>query len=388
MAVAVSVIVVSVIFVAGLGRSGAAEQGEGGDGGGDECCGFHILVIGGFASFDGGILEIFDGGREIFRHSPAVALEEKIQWLQRTPLRGRLLVGVSGGADSVALLQLLLENGFRNLVVCHLDHFLRGRASTADALFVKRLAVKLGLPCELGWADVRKRMETHGESMETAARNERHAFFARCAVKHRCRKILLAHHADDQAETVLWNLLRGSHGLKGMRGEQQITVDGVRLNIVRPLLGVRHAELVAWMQERGHRWREDASNLEPVAVRNRLRNEALPLLAEISGRDPVAALVRGTEDSAEREDFENELLQAAKLLDPQGRLHLPALRKLPPALQRAALHRFLLDHAVPGTDRALLDRAMGLLEVSNPAVVNLPGGRRLRRGAGRIWIGD
>jgi tRNA(Ile)-lysidine synthase len=288
----------------------------------------------------------------------------------------------------VALLHLLLENGFRNLVVCHLDHRLRGRASTADALFVKRLAEKLGLPCELGRADVRERMKAHGESMETAARNERHAFFASCTVKHRCRKILLAHHADDQAETVLWNLLRGSHGLKGMRGEQQITVDGARLNLIRPLLGVRHSELVAWLEERGHRWREDASNLEPVAVRNRLRNEALPLLAEISGRDPVAALARGAEDSAEREDLENELLQAAKVLDPQGRLYLPALRKLPPALQRAALRRFLMDHAVASTDRALLERAMTLLNVSNPAAVNLPGGRRLRRGAGRIWIGD
>jgi tRNA(Ile)-lysidine synthase len=282
----------------------------------------------------------------------------------------------------------LLENGFHNLVVCHLDHRLRGRASTADALFVKRLAAKLGLPCEIGRADVRKRMKESGESMETAARNARHVFFADCARKHRCRKILLAHHADDQAETVLWNLLRGSHGLKGMRGEQEITVDGVRLSLVRPLLGVRRSELVAWLEARSLRWREDASNSEPVAVRNRLRNEALPLLAEISGRDPVAALVRGAEDSAERENLENEILQAAKLLDPQGRIHLPALRKLPPALQRAALRRFLKDHAIQGADRALLERAMALLDVSNPAAINLPGGRRLRRGAARIWISD
>jgi hypothetical protein len=74
------------------------------------------------------------------------------------------------------------------------------------------------------------------------------------------------------------------------------------------------------------------------------------------------------------------------VLDPQGRLHLPALRKLPQALQRAALRRFLLDHAVPETGRALLERAMGLLDTANPAAINLPGGRRLRRGAGRVWI--
>ena len=125
-----------------------------------------------------------------------------------------------------------------------------------------------------------------------------------------------------------------------------------------------------------------------MAVRNRLRNEVFPLLAEISGRDPVTALVRGAEDSAGREELENELLQAASVLDPQGRLHLPALRKLPPSLQRAALRRFLLDHAVSGTGRALLERAIGLLDTANPAAINLPGGRRLRRGGGRIWIGD
>jgi tRNA(Ile)-lysidine synthase len=173
-----------------------------------------------------------------------------------------------------------------------------------------------------------------------------------------------------------------------MREEQQITVGGVRLRLVRPLLGVRHAELVNWLVSRGHRWREDASNREPVGIRNRLRNEALPLLADISGRDPVAALVRGAQDSSERENLENEMLEAAKVRDPQGRLHLPALRQLPPSLQRAALRHFLLDHEVFGTNRALLQSAMTLLNPANPAVINLPGGRRLRRGSGRIWVSD
>lgn len=319
-------------------------------------------------------------------HTPLVEFAGKIPWLARTPRGGRWLVGVSGGADSVALLHILLESGFRNLVVCHLDHRLRGRASTADARFVARLAERLGLPCELGRIDVRKRMREHGESMETAARNARHVFFAQCALKHRCRRILLAHHADDQAETVLWNLLRGSHGLKGMRERQHVAAGGVRLLLVRPLLGVRRAELEAWLANHGQRWREDASNREPVAVRNRLRNEVFPLLAGISGRDPVAAFVRGADDAAARDDLENELLKVANLRDPQGRLHLPALRKLPAVLQRAALRFYLKEHAVPEVDRALLERATGLLDTESPAVVNLPGGRRLRRREGRMWI--
>lgn len=318
-----------------------------------------------------------------------MALDEEIPWLARSSRSVRYLVGVSGGADSVALLHLMVAAGFRNLVVCHLDHRLRGRASTEDARFVRRLAEKLGLPFELGRSDVRARMKEHGESMETAARNARHRFFADCARKYRCCRILLAHHADDQAETVLWNLLRGSHGLKGMREEQEITVGkGTELRFIRPLLAVRHAELVVWLQAHGHRWREDASNREPVAVRNRLRHEVFPLLEEISGRDAVAAFARGAADTADREDAENELVEQAKVLDPQGRLHLPALRKLPPDLRLVALRRFLIDRGVPSVDRSLLTRAAALLVPSSPAVINLPGGRKLRRREGRMFIGD
>ena len=315
-----------------------------------------------------------------------VALELEIPWLAGASRAARYLVGVSGGADSVALLHLLVEAGYRKLVVCHLDHRLRGRASTEDARFVRRLAGKLGLECVIGRIDVRHRMKERSESMETAARHARHEFFARCSVTYRCRRVLLAHHADDQAETVLWNLLRGSHGLKGMREQQAITIDGVELTFFRPLLGLRHADLVAWLEARGQAWREDASNSEPVAVRNRLRNEALPLLAEISGRDAVAAFARGAADSALREDLENEALERANLLDPQGRLHLPALRKLAPDLQLAALRKFLMDHAVASIDRDLLESAAGLLDVTRPASINLPGGRKLRRREGRLWI--
>ncbi len=328
-------------------------------------------------------------GQAGFGQGLAVVLEGQIPWFGQASREARCLVGISGGADSVALLHLLAGRGFKKVVVCHLDHRLRGRASTEDARFVGRLAETLGLACEIGRTDVKARMRERGESMETAARHARHDFFAACAIKHRCRQILLGHHADDQAETVLWNVLRGSHGFKGMREEQTIrTESGEDLLFVRPLLGVRHADLVAWLTERGHRWREDASNREPLAVRNRLRNEVFPLLDEISGRDSVAAFARGAADAAERDDEEKEALDQARLFDPQGRLHLPAMRKLSPHLQRAALRQFLMAHAVPSIDRALLDRAVGLLDTAKASVVNLPGGSQLRRREGRLWIGD
>jgi tRNA(Ile)-lysidine synthase len=223
--------------------------------------------------------------------------------------------------------------------------------------------------------------------METAARNLRHGFFGECVRKYRCSRILLAHHADDQAETALWNLLRGSHGLKGMREEQSLlTETGVTLELIRPLLQVRRSELVAWLTAHGHRWREDASNAEPVAVRNRLRNEALPLLAEISQRDVAMALARGASDADEMSVLEAWALDQARVSDPQGRLHLPVMRALPLVLQRIALRKFLLDHGVKSLDRALIERGLSLLDVGNAAVVNLPGGGQLRRRSGRLWI--
>jgi tRNA(Ile)-lysidine synthase len=315
-----------------------------------------------------------------------MANDFQIPWIDQASRRARWLVAVSGGADSVALLHLLHRAGFRNLIVCHLDHRLRGRASTADARFVARLAARLGLKCETARSDVRALMQESGDSLETAARRARHAFFADCARRYRCHRVLLAQHADDQAETVLWNLLRGSHGLKGMRTIQDITVDGTRLQIIRPLLGVRHADLVSWLRAQHLSWREDASNQQPIAVRNRLRHEVLPLLAEISGRDPVEALVRGAQDSAGRDEMETLLLQQARVLDPQGRLHLPALRSLPVPLQRRAIADYLTAHAVSKIDRTLLDRALTLLDPSAPPAVNLPGERRLRRRAGRLLI--
>jgi tRNA(Ile)-lysidine synthase len=317
-----------------------------------------------------------------------VLLFDRAPWFTSASRRKRWLVGVSGGADSVALLHLLIEAGFRNLVVCHIDHRLRGRASTQDARFVARLASTLGVSCENARADVAARMKATGESMETAARNARHEFFGDCAKKHRCPRILLAHHADDQAETVLWNLLRGSHGLRGMKVEQTlVTESGSRLELIRPLLGIRGKELTAWLATRGLPWKEDSSNALPIAVRNRLRNEALPLLSEISDRDAALALVRGAAETAELDQLESWALGQVQVLDPQGRLHVPVLRLLPVALQRVALRSYLQDHGVISPERSLLDRGLGLLDASGPAVVNLPGGLSLRRREGRLFVG-
>jgi tRNA(Ile)-lysidine synthase len=309
-----------------------------------------------------------------------------IAWFHDAPKRRRYLAGVSGGADSVALLHLLHRHGFRDVVVCHLDHGLRGRAAAGDARFVEKLAASLGYPCESGKAEVRAIMKASGASLETAARQARHGFFAECSRKWRCPRLLLAHHADDQAETILWNLLRGSRGLSGMKERQLLTMAGRPVECLRPLLGTRREELRAWLAAEGLPWREDTSNAEPIAARNRLRNEALPLLADIARRDVVESLIRAEEGAAERREVERWAVGQAAAVDPQGRLHLPRLRELPAAMQVACVYDFLRTSGVADLSREVVARCLGLIDPASAAAVNLPGGVVLRRRAGRLWI--
>ncbi|MFD0895599.1 tRNA lysidine(34) synthetase TilS [Luteolibacter ambystomatis] len=311
----------------------------------------------------------------------------EIPWLKETPHAQKFLVGVSGGADSVALLHLLLNAGLRKLVVCHLNHGLRGQTASLDAGFVAELCAAHGLACEIDTEDVAALAESSGKSFETAGREARHRFFAACAKRHRCPRVLLAHHADDRAETVLWNLLRGSYGAKGMREHQTITVEGRELELIRPLLGVRRWELRRYLHELDLPWREDASNAEPITARNRLRHEAIPQLSLISGRDVVPSLWRAADAGEDQDEILGWALDKAKVLDPQGRLHVPAMRELPPALQRAAIFRFLHSNGIGDLDRELLKQAAALLEPENKSTcVNLPGGRHLRRRGGRMVV--
>jgi len=300
------------------------------------------------------------------------------------PPRRKYLVGVSGGADSVALLHLLLEAGIRQLVVCHVDHQLRGRASRGDARFVASLCKRHGLICESARLPVSAIAAQRETSMETTARDLRYEFFSSVARIHRCPRLLLAHHADDQVETLLWNLLRGSHGSKGMRTEQTMNLGGRSLQVIRPLLSARREELRHWLRERGASWREDATNAQPIATRNRIRNEVLPLLCDVARRDVTPTLLRQIEAQQDQEAFETWALQQIQALDPQGRLHVRVLQSLPAALQNLVLRDYLLREQVSGISRDLLDRCRALLTDPASHSVNLPGGRTLRRKAGRI----
>ena len=233
--------------------------------------------------------------------------------LRPYPAEGRYLVGVSGGRDSVALLHALTEAGYRRLVVCHLDHGLRGKAGRADARFVERLAAKWKFPSEIGRADVPTLARAGKRSLETAAREARYAFFAEVAGQRRCGTLFLAHHADDQVETFLFNLLRGAGpaGLAGMAAENMRTVGRRKLQIVRPLLAVWREEIDAYVKTHGLAWREDLTNADPAhATRNRLRMEVLPLLERALGREVRPALWRAADILAAEESYLSGLLAA------------------------------------------------------------------------------
>src|SRR5229473_4819767 len=161
-------------------------------------------------------------------------IQNKIS-LRGFPPDGRYLIGVSGGRDSVALLHWLKERGYKKLIVCHLNHQLRGRSSDANARFVEKLAAQCDVDLEMGSANVRALAAKQKISIETAAREARYQFFAQVAKRGRCRTIFLGHHADDLVETFLINLFRGSgtSGLSAMGAVSVRKIDDVKLQIVR-----------------------------------------------------------------------------------------------------------------------------------------------------------
>src|SRR5205807_203087 len=146
-------------------------------------------------------------------------IQKNKNFLRRFPPAGRYLAGVSGGRDSVALLQWLLERGYKNLIVCHLNHQLRGRSSDADARFVEKLAAQSDAELELGSRNVRELAAKQKISIEAAAREARYRFLGQVAKQRSAETIFLGHHADDLVETFLINLFRGSGtaGLGSMR---------------------------------------------------------------------------------------------------------------------------------------------------------------------------
>ncbi len=295
---------------------------------------------------------------------------------QRGPLSGHkhLLLAVSGGADSVALLlamhALKRDFGFR-ITVAHLDHRLRGAEGRADAAFVEALARRLRVACVTGRSDVRASSRRKHISLEMAAREARYRFLERTAKAKGATAIVTAHTADDQAETVLLRLTRGSGatGLGGIRPVGRVSGQGVGLPqsdiaLLRPLLDVSRADIEAFLEREGEVWREDVTNASRAFLRNRVRHDVLPLLEARINPAVRRTLCRTAEIFAEEDTWLDEL--AGKALgdcrDGKDRLRREALDVLPPALARRVVRRWLMDEGVPAdaVDFNSVERIRGL----------------------------
>jgi tRNA(Ile)-lysidine synthase len=191
-----------------------------------------------------------------------------------------LLIGVSGGADSVALLRAILNvcDGPSALRVAHLDHGLRP-ASAADAKWVTRLADALDVQSVVRRQEVTAVANMDGRGTEEAARDCRYRFFAEVAAEYGCRLVAVAHTADDQTETILHHLLRGT-GLAGLRGMPESRPLDDCCTLIRPLLQVSRQQVLVYLEALGQPYRCDASNDDQRFTRNRLRHSLLPLLRE------------------------------------------------------------------------------------------------------------
>jgi tRNA(Ile)-lysidine synthase len=305
--------------------------------------------------------------------------------IRDSPPDGRYLAGVSGGRDSVALVHWLVSLGYQQLVVCHLNHRLRGRSSDADARFVEKLAENFDADFELGTTNVRALAKKEKMSIETAAREARYAFFAETARRRNCRTIFVAHHADDLVETFLINLFRGAGGagLSAMREMSTRRIESVDLTIVRPFLSVWRSEIDDYVDEHRLRFREDASNKNLTPLRNRIRHRIIPYLEKMLGRNIRPNIWRTAVIAADEEKWiEGELCDST-----QPDLSVVKLRTLPIALQRRTLLKWLRAQNISDVGFDAIERVRSLADhETRISKVNLSENRHARRRAGRIFL--
>ena len=321
-----------------------------------------------------------------------------------------IVVGVSGGADSTALLLALHELRSASklsvkICVAHLDHKLR-KTSAQDARWVSALAAKLGYECVIGRSKVAEIARANNDNLEQAARKARYAFLERTAKRKSAKYVLTAHTMDDQAETVLMRLMRGSAGagLGGMEAMRSLTPNS-SIQLVRPLLWARRSDTENYCRLRKAEYLVDEMNNDPALSRVRVRQQLLPLMQSFNNRI-VEALSRTAtqlrEDRAVLFSDADELLQRASLSgvdsagvsarDEDGEtntapLNVKLLANEPPALRRRALRQWLSQ--ARGSARRLemvhLLAVEKLLEgTAGGRTVELPGGGRVKRSKNRL----
>jgi tRNA(Ile)-lysidine synthase len=294
-----------------------------------------------------------------------------------------VIVAVSGGADSIALLDILanLKDMKLTLVVAHINHMLRGEESEADAAFVSELSKSYRLPVELHSVDVRELSRTEKLSLEMGGRLARYAWFNDVATRYGATSIALAHHADDQAETVLMRLLRGS-GTTGLAGIPLQSAD----RYVRPLLNCTRAEIEAYLHLKKISYRTDRTNTDLNFLRNRIRHELLPYLQTfnplIHGRLANTAEILAADESLLDDITEKAFSRLATVSPDEVVINLPDSRNEPRGLRLRLYRKAIL--AAKGNlahinFRNLLDIDALIFSDKANSGVDLPGGIRVNK---------
>ncbi|UCD29777.1 MAG: tRNA lysidine(34) synthetase TilS [Planctomycetota bacterium] len=305
-----------------------------------------------------------------------------------------VMVAVSGGADSVALLHLLYAVNQRlgwslKLHVAHLNHQLRGRAADGDAAFVERLAKSLRLPYTIESVDTAGRSKAEGISIEQAGRLFRLELYERVCLKQGIKTVAVAHHAEDNAETVLHRIIRGTgvRGLVGIRPCRPIR-EGSDIRLIRPMLWFRRAEIEKYLQDRDITFCHDASNDSDEYTRNRIRNEVLPLLRERFNPQVTEALLRLSDQARGLDRYLSEtgerMLESLIIAhdDRQLVLHCPSLTRKPRVIQTQLIRQAIIRMGVGegeltyGHLNTVADLAAGH---EGSKAIDLPGGLRVNR---------
>lgn len=296
-----------------------------------------------------------------------------------------ILAAVSGGPDSVALAHVLADLGYR-VELAHFDHQTRGGESAADAHFVETLAKELGAPFHLRSEDVETAAAASPLSFEEYARERRYLFLIETALARECHAIATGHHADDQAETVLMRVLRGTapRGLGGIPPSTQR--DGFA--VVRPMIRVRRADILRYLEEHGHAFREDMSNFELGFLRNRIRHSLMPQLT----REYNPRLVEALNRLADIQRAENALLQTLaeqferQCLRGQGTIAREAFAAGHRALQRRLVLSLAWRYGVE-PDFEHVERAIAFIVEAAPVKqFDLGGGIRLTAGPDSVTL--
>ena len=309
----------------------------------------------------------------------------------------RLGIAVSGGADSIALLCLLLPPCCQagvTPVILHFDHGLRGAASVADGACVRQLAEARGLACCSATGHIKA---GRGRSVEMAAREARLDFFFDSARAEALDAIATGHQADDVAETLLLRLVRGAGagGLAGLRPNSVLTRRGQTLRLIRPLLGLPHATLQAWLRAHGIPWREDASNQDTRIARNAVRHQLLPCLAEHMGGAVAAQLAQSAEllraDDEALDALAGDWIERQAAACPPGdapdTLSSAELAAQSVALQRRILRLWLMRRGqAAATGFAPIENLREALARQTEWRLTLPGDLHLGVRAGRLGI--